>query len=139
MKIEELKRTEHLALSIEIGLTEFCNRFENLLELPKMTSDFENETEWSEIDFNGINYNVSKPYNDGTLSEWDSTVPENCNFGISIGVSKNNSSFSETDIARIGNLLSSEFETKVYYYRTWLGIGENEKRNLIFEPKKNET
>ncbi len=139
MEIEQIKRIEHFALTIEIGLVEFCDRFQSLFELPKMTSDHENETEWAEIDCNGINYNISRPYDMGKLTEWDPTVPEKCNFGISLGISKSAPNCNEIEINRIGNLLSTEFKTNIYYHRTWLSIGKNKKRNLIFEPKKHGT
>ncbi len=134
MDIEQINKIEYFAVAIEIGLTEFCSRFQKILELPNMNYDYENETEWGEINYNGIDYNVSKPYDVGTLTEWDSTVPKNCNFGISFGISKTKNSLEENEINQIGNLLSTEFKTNVYYHRTWFGIGKSEKRNLIFEP-----
>ncbi len=134
MDIEQINKIEYFAVAIEIGLTEFCKRFQRVFELPNMTYDYENETKWGEINYNGIDYNVSKPYDIGTLAEWDSTVPKHCNFGISFGISKTKHSLDENEINRIGNLLSTEFKTNVYYHRTWLGIGKSEKHNLIFAP-----
>ena len=98
-----------------------------------MHYDFENEAEWYEVKSNKIHYNISKPYRKGTLTEWDSTVPENRNFGISFGILNDNTSFEMIEINRIGNLLSTDFKTNVFYHRTWVGIGKNKKRNLIFK------
>ena len=127
---------EHLALFFNAELNDFCTSFTSLLGLPQMSFDFENETEWGEVDQYGINYNISRPYEIGTLHEWDSSVPKQCNFGISLTF-KNNHVDEKTRsevVKLIGSKLSKEFNTTVFHHRTWFGPGKNVTRNLIFKP-----
>jgi hypothetical protein len=87
MTIDRINRTllmEHLALSSELDLQAFCGRLQKILDLPVFIYDHENRTEWGFIEVENIEYNVSRPYEPGTLREWDGTVPLGCNFGISL-------------------------------------------------------
>ena len=79
---------EHLAVDCPLSLQEFCSAMQQRLNLSKFEFDFENETEWGLVESEGIEYNVSRPYERGTLQEWDETVPAGCNFGISLEVSE---------------------------------------------------
>ncbi len=75
---------EHLAIHSQLDLTDFCRKLSILLNLPDFRFDSENETEWGEAKNEYLIINVSRPYEKGTLQEWDNTVPAGCNFGISI-------------------------------------------------------
>ncbi|MCT4613436.1 MAG: hypothetical protein N4A49_01015 [Marinifilaceae bacterium] len=121
---------EHLALYSELSLIDFCNRISVLFELPEFVFDCENETEWGESEKDYLHINVSRPYETGTLKEWDDTVPDGCNFGISITKSE----IKRAEIKEIGKLVANEFNTIVYYHRTWLKPGQNIKREVIIEP-----
>jgi hypothetical protein len=74
MDIQLVKRLEHITLKSELDLLTFGGKFQEVLTLPTMEHDYENETEWLEIDQDEIYYNVSKPYEEGTLQEWDDTL-----------------------------------------------------------------
>lgn len=123
MDIEVTKRNEHICLKSDLDLKVFGEKFVELLSLPSMEYDFENETEWLTIDFEKFGYNISKPYEDGTLQEWDDTVPEGCNFGIVLSIRKDHPSAHDElwinkMITEICEQLAEAFNTNVYYHRT---------------------
>ena len=103
-----------------------------------MHFDSENETEWGVIEFENIEYDVSRPFEKGTLQEWDYSTPTDCNYGITLVIHKNHPSANDskwvTDnlVAYVANCLASTFRTPVYYHRTWFGIGRNEIKNTTF-------
>ncbi|KXX66691.1 hypothetical protein [Flammeovirga sp. SJP92] len=117
---------EHLALYSELNLSDFCNKISDLFVLPKFVLDSENETEWGESKKGDLQINVSRPFEIGTLQEWDDTVPEGCNFGIII--TKPN--IKQKEVEKIGELITNEFKTSVFHHRTWLGPGQNIRREI---------
>ena len=129
-----MERIEHFALLTDLELEDFSLRFEKIFNLTRMNFDYENETEWVEIEHEGVNYNVSRPYEAGVLNGWDSSIPEPCNFGISFGILRKGK-VSDDEINKFGNLLAVEFQTPVYYHRTWIRVGKNEIRNRRFGPE----
>ncbi len=138
MPSEQIETTEHFALFANIELKEFCKRFISVLGLPQMEFDYENETEWCDVKHNGIEYNVSRPYKKGTLHEWDSSVPESCNFGICLMFEKGifTEKIKSEIIQKIGITLAKEFNVNIVYHRTWYGVLEKDTlRTVIFEPK----
>lgn len=124
---------EHLALHSNLTLKEFCNRMEKILSLSEFQFDFENETEWGESIKDDLTLNVSRPYEEGTLSKWDSTVPENCNYSISI-MKKN---INPKEIKEIGQLIVDELNATVCYHRTWVAPGQNIKREIEIKTSYN--
>jgi hypothetical protein len=140
MELFELfDQLEHISLQSELDLKTFCECFTNLLGIPRMSYDYENETEWGEIMHQGIKYNISRPYKKGTLKKWGNTIPVDCNFGISFATSKevindkrwNTKAF----VASICEKLANSFKTPVYYHRTkYLSSLENKKREVVFNP-----
>ena len=96
MNIDTISKIEHFSTFLNISLKEFCENFSRVLTLPEMTFSRENETECAEVSFKGINYNVSKPYEIGTLNKWDEIVPKEHNFGIILSIDKSNSEFNKT-------------------------------------------
>ncbi len=101
--------------------------------MPDFVFDYENETEWGESQKVNLTINVSRPFEIGTLQEWDDTVPDKCNFGISI--TKENIDLNE--IRRIGQLIADEFGSTVYYHRTWIEPGKNIKREIEIKTSYN--
>ena len=105
-----------------------------------MKYDFENETEWLTIDVGGLNYNISRPYEEGTLQEWDDTTPQGCNFGIVLSIHKDNPSvldnaWVDKTVADICGQLARTFNTTVYHHRTFtFGVDKSERKNIIFNP-----
>jgi hypothetical protein len=69
MDSKTINRIEHAALRSELELKNFCEKFSGLFSVPQMNFDYENETEWGEVSDGYIQYNVSKPYEAGTLQE----------------------------------------------------------------------
>jgi hypothetical protein len=140
MDIQLVKRLEHITLKSELDLLTFGGNFQEVLTLPTMEHDYENETEWLEIDQDEINYNVSKPYEEGTLQEWDDTTPEGCNFGIVLSIYKHHSNvfdnaWIENMVAIVCKKLAVTFNTSVYHYRTFtFGKDVSERKNIIFNP-----
>jgi len=126
-------KMEHLALYSELNLIDFCKRISDLIELPEFVFDYENENEWGESKKDDLQINISKPYEIGTLQDWDATVPEGCNFGITIKKPK----IKQREIEKIGGLIANEFKTSVYYHRTWLDQGRNIKREIEIKTNYN--
>ncbi|MEK3917713.1 hypothetical protein [Paenibacillus sp. FSL H7-0331] len=77
---------EHITFKSNLSLEEFTERLsEQVFLTQKFQYDYENENNWSRaFDEDHIEINISKPFEEGTLQEWDSTVPEGCNFGIAL-------------------------------------------------------
>lgn len=138
MQPDQIKRQEHLAIYSPLGLQDFCAKFKTSLELPEMHFEFENETEWGVLEFENIEYNVSRPFEKGTLQEWDDSTPADCNYGITLAIHKNHPSANDSEwvnenlVAYVANQLVRTFKTPVYYHRTWLGIDRNEIKNITF-------
>ncbi len=140
MDIEVIKRLEHICLKSDLDLHPFGEKFVTALSLPKMEYDFENETEWLTINAGEFNYNISRPYEEGTLQEWDDTAPQGCNFGIALSIYKNNplvhnNAWFDKTVADICGQLARTFNTTVYHHRTFtFGVNKNERKNSIFNP-----
>lgn len=140
MDIKATKRLEHICLKSDLDLQTFGEKFVIELSLPKMEYDHENETEWLTVDVNGLNYNISKPYKEGTLQEWDETTPDGCNFGIVLSIHKDHPSVLDNSwvnktVANICERLAKTFNTTVYHHRTFtFGVDKSERKNIIFNP-----
>ena len=140
MDIKATKRLEHICLKSDLDLLTFGEKFRIALSLPTFEHDYENENEWLTVDLDGLNYNVSKPYEEGTLQEWDDTTPEGCNIGIVISIHKDHSfvldnAWVDNFVANFCRLLTKTFNTTVYHHRTFtFGIDKSENKNLVFNP-----
>jgi hypothetical protein len=140
MDIEVTKRLEHICLKSELDLKTFGAKFITALSLPTMEYDFENETEWLTVDVGEFNYNISRPYEEGTLQEWDDTTPQGCNFGIVLSIHKDNplvldNAWVDKTVADICGQLARTFNTIVYHHRTFtFGVDKSERKNIIFNP-----
>ena len=138
MNIEVTKRLEHICLTSDLDLQAFGEKFVTALSLPTMEYDFENETEWLTIDYAGINYNISRPYEKGTLQEWDDTTPEGCNIAIVLSIHKDHPSVLDNEwvdkiVANVCRQLATIFNTTVYHHRTFtFGVGKSESKNIAF-------
>jgi len=124
---------EHLSLYSDLNLKDFCSRLTFLFGMPEFVLDCENETEWGESKKNDLVINVSRPFEIGTLQEWDDTVPDGCNFGISIIKPK----IKLNEIEKIGKLIADEFKETVYYHRTWIKPGKNIRREIEIKTSYN--
>lgn len=131
---------EHLAVAAPLTLREFCGRCRQILDLPEFRYDFENETEWGIAETQDTQYNISRPFELGTLQEWDDTVPDACNFGISLILFRTHPSAHNHDwavkhlVTPVAQEIANEFNVPVHYHRTWLGVGNNVARNATFNP-----
>jgi hypothetical protein len=141
METDRIKFTEHLAADCPLSLKEFCSSVQKELALPDFEFDYENETEWGTVEHKNIEYNISRPYECGTLHKWDNSVPLNCNFRISLIIPKDSSPKYDLNwglielVPQIGQTLSNLFKTEIYHHRTWIGVGQNLIRNQVFRPK----
>jgi len=124
------KTMEHLALKSELGLKELCDLLYSIFNMLPFVFDFENETEWGESEFNGIKFNVSRPFEEGTLQEWDDSVPDGCNFGIALSCD----TAQNIPIPDISSKIANELRTKVIHRRTWIGPIKNVKKAALYEP-----
>lgn len=140
MDIQTIRRLEHVTLQSDLDLLTFGERFRKALKLPPMKHDNENETEWFDVDQDGINYSVSRPYEEGTLQDWDDTTPEGCNFGIVLGIHKDHPNvfdniWVDNMVREICQQLAATFNTSVYHHRTFtFGVDKSERKNLMFSP-----
>lgn len=121
---------EHLALHSDLTLKDFCSRLMPLLDLPEFEYDFENETEWGESKAGDLTFNVSRPYEAGTLTRWNDTVPESCNFGITIARKE----VDQAEIWRIGQVIADAFNETVHYHTSWIRPGKTIKREIEIRP-----
>lgn len=126
---------EHLALHSNLPLKDFCDRLAELFDMPDFEFDHENETEWGESKKEDMTFNVNRPYEKGTLSKWDDTVPEKCNYGISITKPR----FDQNEILKIGQSIADKFHVTVFYHRTWVKPGQNIKRKIKIKTSYNNT
>jgi hypothetical protein len=140
MDIQVIKRLEHISLKSELDLMAFGELFQKELTLPTMKYDYENETEWLEIDQDGINYNISRPYKEGTLQEWDDTTPKGCNFGIILSIHKDHpyvldNKWVDNIVGKFCKQLAITYNTTVNHHRSFIfGIGISERKNIMFYP-----
>ena len=140
MDTDDIKRLERVCLKSDLNLPGFGEKFQNVLAVPKMEYDNESEAEWLEIDVDGFNYNISRPYKVGTLQEWDDTTPEGCNFGIDISIHKDHPSvldntWVEDRVATVCKQLATAFNTTVYHHRSFIfGINKSERKRVVFNP-----
>jgi hypothetical protein len=140
MGVDRVQLMEHLAAKSPLSLHEFCELVQRLFGLPDFVYDFENETEWGAAESDGVGYNVSRPFEPGTLQEWDSSVPAGCNFGLTLEVFRDGpraagaGRTSEELVRQIGQSLADGLGSRVYHHRTWVGAGQNVTRGHVFLP-----
>ena len=137
MNIKDISKIEHFSAFVDFSLKEFSDKFRFALKLPEMIFNNDDETASADVYFNGINYNISKPYIVGTLNIWDDNVPKEHNFRIILSIDKTNTNFNKAKLEEIGYLLSTNFNTNILYYRTWFSTGFNTEKVQIFTPNKN--
>ena len=137
MNIENISKIEHFSAFVDFSLKEFSDKFRFALKLPEMIFNNDDETASADVYFNGINYNISKPYVVGTLNIWDNNIPKEHNFRIILSIDKTNTNFNKAKLEEIGYLLSTNFNTNILYYRTWFSTGFNTEKVQIFTPNKN--
>ncbi|QDT30678.1 hypothetical protein Enr10x_60460 [Gimesia panareensis] len=139
----QIAMMEHLALAAPLTLRAFCDHCRQLLSLPEFRFDSENETEWGVVVKQGVEYNISCPYQMDTLQQWDDTVPDGCNFGISLCLyqghfnAKNHEWAYNQLVSPVAQKIADGFQVPVHYHRTWLGAGKNQSRNETFYPHVN--
>ena len=83
----------------------------------------------------GIEYNISRPYEAGTLQSWDSTVPHGCNFGLILIFPNSAAETPETSqpiVREVCEALAEALGTPLYYHRTWLSPGNSLPRSVVF-------
>jgi hypothetical protein len=141
MELDRIAFTEHLAARSDLELIEACRLLAEGLGLPPFLHDAENETAWGLVEVDGVELNVSKPYEEGKLREWDHTVPPECNFGIMLMVSKDHPAYPDHERAmellvptfaqRIADALGAE----VYHHRLWLGPHRTVPQAGVFRPR----
>jgi len=108
-----------------LPLRECCEEIQTILGLPSFTYDSENETEWGLVEVDNIEYNISRPYEEGTLQRWDETVPTGCNFGVSLIVYREHPQAGDHDwavetlVAPFIEMVSPILATPVFHHSTW--------------------
>jgi hypothetical protein len=141
MEFDRIRLMEHLAVDCPLSLQEFCGAMQRRFGLPEFEFDSENETEWGSVEHEGVEYNVSRPYERGTLEEWDGSVPVGCNFGVTLMVLQDcppaqDAEWSSAELVpHIGQGLADLLGRRVYHHRTWVGAGENVVQKRVFHPR----
>lgn len=137
---ENTRLAEHFAFCSSRPLEDLCNAVRQHFGLPEFEYDSENETEWGCILHDGLEYNISCPYEDGTLQAWDSSVPAGCNVGFTLSVSTDCREPRDAEhssiqfVSRFGQALADLFGQPIHHHRTWLGPGEDITRARVFQP-----
>jgi hypothetical protein len=140
MSADGTRVMEHLATACPLSLRDLCDAMQSHFGLPAFEFDAENETEWGSAVREGIEYNVSRPYEPGTLQQWDDSVPAGCNFGITLALSNGCPPHQDaqwslnTLTPDIGQRLADLVQSPVCHHRTWLGVGQNVARHRVFRP-----
>lgn len=138
---QDIAYMEHLAFELESSLTDCTDSVGRALDVPNWSGEFENETEWSCAQVDGLELNLSRPYETGVLESWDETVPSGCNFGFSIQVSeehplaKNPERFALETVPALAQRLADRLGVAIHYHRSWRRGGENIRRSTSFRPK----
>ena len=141
MEFGRIRLMEHLAVDCPFSLQEFCEAVRRQFGLPAFEFDCENETEWGLVEYDCIEYNVSRPYEPGKLQEWDSSVPAGCNFGVTLMVSHDcppsrDPKWSAAELVPyIAQGLADLLGRRVYHHRTWMTTGNNVVQTCMFDPK----
>lgn len=135
MNVDRISLMEHLAFASPLNLKECCHQIRDEFHLPEFSFDSENATEWGLVTLDHIQYNISRPFNAGTLQSWDSSTPEGCNFGLTYIIFNEHpmAGNHEWALNAIVRRLSRRIETTIHYHRTWFGVGDNVSRNEVFE------
>jgi hypothetical protein len=137
---DRTRLAEHFALCSPLSLEDLCEAIRRCFSLPEFDLDCENETEWGSVFHEGLEYNVSRPFEDGTLQAWDSSVPAGCNFGVSISVCTDRGEPRDAEhsaaqlVPRIGQALADLLRVPIHHHRTWLGPGHDITRAQVFRP-----
>jgi hypothetical protein len=141
VEVADIRLAEHFAFRSARPIAELCKAIGDGLALPEFAFDSENETEWGCVVHDGLEYNVSRPYHDGTLKQWDPSVPTDCNVGITISVANARPHPQDAQescaelVPHVGQALADLMLVPVYHHRTWLGPGENVARADLFRPR----
>src|SRR5688572_16417248 len=93
VQLDRIAFMEGLAFYSDLGLVEACERLARGAGLSPVDFDAENETQWGLVEVDGVEVNVSRPYQPGTLEDSDDTTPPGCNFGVILIVSKGHRSY----------------------------------------------
>jgi hypothetical protein len=115
---------EHLAFQSELDLESLCAKVRIVLDLPPFEFGEENATEWGSVTRDGVEYNVSMPYEDGTLQEWDATVPPECNVGLTLLVSREHPRAGDREwiigtlVRDVGARLAAGLGREIVHHRT---------------------
>jgi hypothetical protein len=126
MEPERVARMEHFALETTLSLQTLCARIRDEFALPEFQLDCENETEWGWSELDGIEYNVSRPYELRTLRSWDSSVPEGCNVGITLLLAKSHPHHDDSNwiaeslVPVVATRLQRALATAIHHHRSWL-------------------
>ena len=141
MEPVDVRIAEHFAVQSALSLAELCSALRNGLGLPTLLYGSENETEWGTLLHDGLEYNVSRPYDAGTLQQWDPSVPPDCNVGITVSIAtsrahpKDAAQSSTEFVPLVGQTLADVLRMQVHHHRTWLGPGNNIARVRVFRPR----
>jgi hypothetical protein len=139
VQTDDISFMEYLAGKSPLPLVDFCEIVQRALELPAFEYDAENESEWGTSIKDGVRYNISRPYEEETLSSWDDTVPEGFNFGLVLIFPKRSQepAIASADLIRkVGQSLSAALRAPFVHHRTWLGVGNNASRSEWFLPER---
>jgi len=115
---------EHLAFHSELALRSLCAKIRAVLELPPFEFGAENATEWGSSTRDGVEYNVSMPYEDGTLQDWDASVPSGCNVGMTLLVSREHPRAADREwiigtlVREVGLRLAAGLGREIVHHRT---------------------
>jgi hypothetical protein len=130
---------EHLAFASQLSFPKLCSVVRIALDLPPLSGDHENETEWASCEVDEIEYNLSHPFKSHTLRQWDSSVPEGCTVAFTLMLEKTHARIRDEEwmgalVESVGGRLARSLATAVHHHRTWLAVGPSVMRKQTFAP-----
>jgi hypothetical protein len=138
--LERVAGHEHLAFHSELELEALCAEIRRLLGLPPFELDAEDATAWGLSTHEGVEYNVSMPYEEGTLQAWDATVPPGCNVGLTLLVSRAHPHAGDREwiigtlVRDVGARLAAGLGRQLVHHRTSQPIGREPFHPHVFAP-----
>jgi hypothetical protein len=138
--MKTITRLEHITFSSELDLFTFGEKLGEVLLLPPLQLNYDNGTEWLCTDHDHITYDLTRSNEEGLLQQWDSSVPEESNFGLVLLFHKTHphafdNNWVDHMIAKICGKLATVFNTKVYHHRSMtFDAPDNERTTMVFHP-----
>jgi hypothetical protein len=135
------QHVEALACATDLALDDVVSSLGEHVPFDSFDFDAENETEWASAELDWGQLNISRPYETGTLYEWDESTPEGATVAILLMLARPR----DGDVAaqaeqgaslarRWGQWLADALGCEVVHHRT-SGAAPREGALAVFRPR----